>query len=282
MKPKIIGLIGVWYAEKWIAAALEQALQYCDEVIVAIGANSKFLAKLEDKTQEIVSKYQDRITLIKASTGQAYSQSRADTLNRMLAVSKFRKVGNWVWILDADEFYFDCAYQKIREAIDSGLYHHIRVEEKFFFINMTRYLLNSHGRLFRISQPNNQFQPTQHWNGNMTKCFILRRDTAQQGMFHYSLLTDVRYRRLMWETEHQYQQPRKLQWLSEVYIPYELDNEEIWIAKNQKLFGCKSPFLAPLVEVEPDKNGKLFVYNGKHPPHIETTELTTIKDFRKI
>jgi hypothetical protein len=282
MKPKIIGLIGVWYAEKWIAAAIEQALQYCDEVVVAVGANSKVLSKLQDNTAAIVDQYKDRITLLKASTGQAYSQTRADTLNRMLAASQFRKVGNWIWILDADEFYFDCSYQRIREAIKSGLYNHIRVEEKFFFINMTRYLRNSHGRLFRISQQGDKFQPTQHWSGDMSKRFILKRDNDQQGMFHYSLLTDITYRRLMWETEHIYQQPRKLQWLSEIYVPYDLNNEEIWITKNQKLFGHRSPFLAPLTEVRPNNDGKLFVYNGPHPPHIETTGLPQIPDFRKI
>lgn len=282
MKPKIIGLIGVWYAEKWIAAAIEQALQYCDEVIIAVGANSKFLSKLKDNTETIVDRYKDRITLIRASKGQAFSQSRADTLNRMLAASKLWKIGNWVWILDVDEFYFDCTYQKIREAIESGLYNHIRIEEKFFFVNMTRYLLNSHGRLFRIENLNNKFKPTQHWTGSMTNKYVLKRDSKQQGMFHYSLLTDIAYRRLMWETEHQYEQPRKLKWLSDIYIPYELDNEEIWITKNQKLFGHRSPFLAPLTEVRPNKNGKLFVYNGPHPPYIEAAGLTTIDDFRKI
>ena len=279
MKPKIIGLITAWYAEKWIAAAVEQALEYCDEVIVAIGANTKPLAALEDTTYTIVSKYKDKITLIGASMSQTLSLGRANTLNRMLSVSKFRKAGNWVWILDVDEFYFNCAYQKIRKAINSGLYNHIQVEEKNFFINTTRYLICSHRRLFRIKNSDNKFKPTQHWTGPLTKKYTLKRDDKQQGMFHYSYVVNVEYRRLQWETEYQHKQSQKLKWLSEIFVPYDLDNEEFWISKNKKLFGIKSPIY--LTEVKPNTDGKFFVYNDRHPPHVETAGITSIKDFRK-
>ncbi len=280
MQQKIIGLITAWYTEKWIAAAIEQALEYCDEVIVAVGANTKPLAALEDATYTIASQYKDKITLIKASMSQSLSVGRADTLNRMLAASKLIKVGNWVWMLDTDEFYFNCAYKKIREAINSGLYNHITVEEKNFFINTTRYLVGSHGRLFRINSSDNQFRPTQHWTGPLTKKYTLKRDDKQQGMFHYSHVANVEYRRLQWETEFQHDQSHKLKWLSEIFIPYDLDNEEFWISKNQELFGIRSPLLT--TALKPDADGKLFVYKDRHPPLVESTGLTRIEDFRKI
>ena len=280
MKPKIIGLLNAWYSERWIAAAIEQAIQYCDEVIVAVGAHSKSLAELKDRTYEIAAKYKDRVTLLSSSMKQFHDKSKADTLNRMLAVSKFRKAGNWIWILDVDEFYFDCTYQDILQVIASGGYNHIRLEEKFFFINMTRYLLCSHGRLFRIVQPNSHFQPTQRWTGPMDKQYVIKRDDQERGMFHYSLLVDIEYRRRMWSTERSYGQPHLLKWLKEIYIPYDLDNEEHWITKNQRLFGLKSPYVGPLSK--PNADGKLFVYNGKHPPLIETASLPQIPDFRKL
>lgn len=280
MKPKIIGLINAWYSERWIAAAIEQALQYCDEVIVAIGAHSKSLASLKDKTYEIASRYKDRITLLDSSMLRFHDRSKADTLNRMLKASEFRQNGNWIWILDVDEFYFDCTYKEILKAIASGLYNHIRVEEKFFFINMTRYLLCSHGRLFRIVQSKNNFQPTQRWTGPLHKQYTVKRDAEKRGMFHYSLLVDLKYRQRMWATERSYEQPHLLRWLKEIYIPYDLNDEETWITKNEKLFGLRSPYVGPLSK--PNSDGKLFVYNGDHPPIIETTSLPEIKDFRKI
>jgi len=278
--PKIIGLINSWYSEKWIAASIEQALLYCDEVIVAIGAHSKALANLKDRTREIAKTYSDRVTLIKASMSSVHDQSKADTLNRMLSVSKLHKPGNWIWILDGDEFYFECSYLKIREAIASGLYTHMKVEEKFFLINTMRYLLGSHGRLFRIGSTNDRFKPTQHWTGVKTKEYVLRRDDGKMGMFHYSLLTDTDYRRIMWETEHSYSQSNKLQWLSDIYILYDLDDEELWITKNQKLFGVKSPWFAK--EMKANNDGKLFVYDGPHPELVEKAGITSIPDFRKV
>ena len=277
MKPKIIGLVNAWYSERWIAAAIEQALRYCDEVIVAIGAHSSSLASLEDRTYEIAYKYSDRITLLKSSMSSVHDKSKADTLNRMLSASSIRQKGNWVWILDVDEFYFDCTYEKISESIASGLYDHMRVEEKFFFINMTRYLLMSHGRLFRIGQSSDKFMPTQRWTGSMANQGVIKQDNKEMGMFHYSLLVDTEYRRRMWTTEHTYGQPHLLRWLDEVYIPYDLNDEKTWIAKNEQLFGVKAPFLEP--NAIPDKDGKLFVYNGKHPPVIEATTLPQVKDF---
>lgn len=278
--PKIIGLINSWYSEKWIAASIEQALLYCDEVIVAIGPHSVALAGLEDRTREIAETYSDRVTLIKASMSYFYDRSRADTLNRMLSVSKLRKQGNWVWILDVDEFYFECSYNKIMEAISSGMYTHMKVEEKFFLINTTRYLLGTHGRLFKIGSIGDGFRPTQHWTGVKTKEYVLRRDDGEMGMFHYSLLTNTSYRKIMWESSYSYDQPNKLQWLSDVYTPYDLENEELWITKNQKLFGVKSPWFAK--EMKADKDGKLFVYNGPHPKLVEKAGITTIQDFRKV
>ena len=278
--PKIIGLVNSWYSEKWIAAAIEQALRYCDEVIVAIGAHSKALAQLRDSTKTIADTYKDRVTLLQASMSNVHDQSKADTLNRMLSVSNIKKPGNWIWILDTDEFYFDCTYEKIRTAIDSGLYNHIRVEEKFFLINTTRYLRASHGRLFKICSNKDIFRPTQQWTGDRTKVYVLKRDDNQEGMFHYSLLTSINYRKLLWRTEHSYDQPNKIKWLDQVYIPYDLDDEDVWIAINQKLFGTKSPFFAS--QLIPDHNGRLFVYNGPHPPLVEKTGMTNIQDFRKV
>ncbi len=84
----------------------------------------------------------------------------------------------------------------------------------------------------------------------------------------------------MWATERSYEQPHLLRWLKEIYIPYDLNDEETWITKNKKLFGLRSPYVGPLSK--PNSNGKLFVYNGEHPPIIEASSLPEIQDFRKI
>jgi len=86
MKRKIIGLLTAWTCEEWIEASILQALEYCDEVIVSIGANTKGLATLEDKTLEKAQPYLDheKIKYVPTVLGSNMSTARCTTLNNML------------------------------------------------------------------------------------------------------------------------------------------------------------------------------------------------------
>jgi len=201
-----------------------------------------------------------------------------ETLNEMLKKSRLYSVGNWIWILDVDEFYPKSAYRKIKSAIKSNNYDYITVEEKLFFINMQHFLKGSHAKLFKIRPlhmlPFYRFKPVQHWSGKFRKNYIL---SQEDGMFHYSLLTNPHIRKVRWENE--YPDSKQTRWLDKIYRNYDLDNEDYWIEKNFKLSGIKSPWFSE--EFQPDENGRLFKYEGQHPKFIEETELPKIPDFRK-
>jgi len=277
-EPKIIGLLTARGAEDWIEPAIKQALEYCDEVIVSVGSYIPALKKIEDPTYEICKKYSG-ITLLNYSTSKKdIDRGRCDILNGMLKKSRLYSVGNWIWILDVDEFYSESAYKEIKSAIKSNNYNYITVEGKFFLINMQRFLKGSHDRLFKIRPlhilPWYRFKPVQHWSGKFRKVYTL---PQEDGIFHYSMLTDLHIRKARWEDV--YPDSKQIRWLNKIYRDYDLDSENYWIEKNFELSGIRSCWFNK--DFQPDENGRLFKYEGKHPKFIEETELPKIPDFRK-
>lgn len=274
---KIIGLLTAWGAERTVRAAAQQALEYCDEVMAVVSAYTPELEQFEDETYDILRKF-PKINLLDYKTKETtVSQAVADVLNHMLNQSSLNSEGNWVWILDADEFYADSAPGIIYSAIECGQYNQISVGSKFFFINMQHYLDEGGNRLFKIEQENVGFVPTNKWPTPVKRIYRLYRN---DGMFHYGMLMSAEMYRVKWQAEYQgKKQDHKVEWLDEIYYKYNLNNEEHWIGKNLKLSGIYSPWINS--GFTPDKYGKLFRYFGKHPRFIEQTGLTKIEDFRK-
>lgn len=274
-EPKLIGLIIAWGAELWIRSAIKQALEYCDEVIFCATAYSESLKKFEDNTNEIAMSFKDVKVVFFAGTS-TLRQTRSQILNKMLEESRYITANNWIWILDVDEFYPESSFGEIKEIIGRLEFDQITIKTKFFLINMKHYLEAFYLRLFKIKEGKlNIFKPTQKWQAGQ-KTLIM---PSEEGMFHYSLLTNPDLRREQWRTEYPGKtQANKTTWLDNIYLNYDLDNEEYWINKNKELFGIKSPFYTDCIF--PDKDGKLFRYEGKHPKFVEEAGLTRIEDFR--
>lgn len=264
---KVIGLVTAWSSELWIEPALKQAIEYCDEVIVSVACYNNKLMRFKDDTYSICKRYSEKITLLDLPNGT----NRTTMLNKMLISSKLFDIGNWVWLLDVDEFYGVDAYNKIKCVIDSGNYNFIKVEEKFFLIDMRHYLTGSHMRLMRIGSPNDKYKPTNNWTGKKDPLYTLPR---KNGMFHYSMLTNTEIHKTRWSTF-----PSRKRWLDEIYYKYDLENEDYWINENFKRFGIKSPWFS--AGFLPNSEGKLFKYFGDHSKFVKEFGLIKIEDFRK-
>lgn len=274
---KIIGLLTAWGAERWIRPAIEQALAYCDELMVVVSAFVPELERFEDATLNICKEYEGIKLLDYRTSENIISRAVADTLNHMLKSSPLYEVGNWAWILDADEFYADSAHVTIRTAIDSNQYNQITVESRFFYINMRHYLNETGNRLFRIDAPGECFMPTNKWSIAKKRIYLLPRT---DGMFHYGLLASADMYRTKWQIEYKgKRQADKVRWIEEIYPNYDIGNEERWIEENRRRFGIRSPWFNR--GFMPNVDGKLYRYGGKHPKFIERTGLAEIKDFRK-
>ena len=280
--PKIIGLICAWGCENWIKYSIQQALEYCDDVFVNISAHSSILNKYEDSTYNVTKGFGKDINLIDLTFEQSnHAVIKSSILNYMSNLSEHFKVGNWIWILDFDEFYVKDGYNTIKDIMKYTDFNEISVEDYYFYINMSKYLKGDHPRLFKIEDinmnPSYRFYPTQNWpSHNKKQCTLVR----EIGMRHYGMLMNPNMKLDMWKTEYPGKtQDNKTKWIDYIYRNYDLNNEDYWILENEKLFGIKSPWFSN--SYVPNKDGKLFVYTGEIPTVLKDSGFDKINDFRK-
>jgi hypothetical protein len=275
---KIVGLIVSWGNEKWLDLVIKQALYACDEVILSIGAHSKAMEKYEDGSLELAKSYGDRVKIVPVVNKGNHSDTKAATMNLMLNVSDNYKAGNWVWLLDDDEFWFKEDIDKMKEAVVKDEYNYIFTMERFFYINTKNYLEvdSGRGRLWKIENGTHSFKPTNNWTGPRDR--VLNMGVY---MYHYSLLMNPYAKMDFWGTEYSHGQNHKVQWMKETYMNYDFNNQDVWLEGCKDKFGKRSAFPMGHPNFHGDDNGHLFKYYGKHPELIEEAGLTNIIDFRK-
>lgn len=272
---KIIGIITAWGNEDWIEAAIKQGLNLCDELHVCVTAHSDRMLKYEDETYNIVKRYESEIKLLEYNKRSFHAPTKADILNTCMLSSEYFKEGNWIWILDVDEFYLEDVLPFIKKVISADICDKMHVEARFFYINTKHYLRSEHDRLFRINDRSNKFFPTQQWP-HATKVLTIPLDF---GMFHYSMLMSPYFKMDFWKSEYLGNvQNHKTEWLDKIYRNYDLNNEEYWLGENKELSGNYGPWISDAFV--PDKDGTLFRYSGKHPKWISKS-LLDVRDFRE-
>jgi len=204
---KILGLICAWGVEDWISPCLKQAEKFCDEVFLCVSSHSRNLDIFKDKTLEIAKEFKS-VNIIYNSKKNFHSNIKAEIFNKMLKQSKNYKIGNWIWILDADEFYFDETYKKIKDILYEDRYEKIEFEAKFFIYDMISYIKSRHGRLYKIKPINLlpfkyfRFRPTQQWSPRFSNNIKTYKLDGDHEMFHYSMLTNPDMRLKQWESEY--------------------------------------------------------------------------------
>src|SRR5579872_640835 len=123
MDTKFIGLICAWGVEDWIKLAITQAINFCDEVIVSVGPHCNQVEKYEDKTFEICKSFENQIKLEPVIYTGNHNTTKAKTMSAMLKNSAFFNPGNWVILLDVDEFYHLSDMEKIKRELVNGSYN---------------------------------------------------------------------------------------------------------------------------------------------------------------
>lgn len=273
--PKIIGLVVAWGCEKWIDAAIHQATRYCDEVIVCVHPLTKAMEQFEDNTKELAVRWTgENVKLVTGISGPSHVHVKAPTLNRMLKASKYFSPGNWVWVLDVDEYYLEEDYFPLRDIIENpGDVNRIIFNESYFMINMQHYLTTEGPRLWKIETDRDGFVPTQRWNRDP----IDYKHPSKMGKFHFSALMNMKAKREFWRTEYPHEQNKKIQWIDEIYLNYDLNNEEYWITRNESLFGVRTPYRDSDFGTD---GGRYFKYSGPYPAVITDRRLNKVEDFR--
>lgn len=272
---KFIGIICTWGNEDWIELAINQALSFCDEVIVSVGPHCTQVIKYEDRTLEICKRFGSRIKLVPVIYTGSHNTTKAATMNAMLKSSEYFEVNNCVILLDVDEFYHPADIKEIKDKLANG-YNSAIITSKIFFINMNKYIIGDHYRVWKITSEDCGFRPTNRWTGRMEPIY----QTDHPIMFHYTFLLNPYAKMDFWKGEYSgTQQNEKVLWMKDIYLKYDLHNEDYWLNENLRLFGNRRPS-GPHDFGYPNEH--LLDLNDKHPDSIENSKLRNIEDFRKI
>jgi len=280
---KLIGVITAWSAEPFIEPAIKQALDYCDEVIVSVSSHHPKLNKFEDNTMDICMKYKNDIHITDGNISniQMHGYSKGQILKKMLDETNNNKSGNWLAILDADEFYYPEDISSVKDIIKEDKFKRIQMPEKTFVVNTKHHANWFRDRFKKIITDNTSF-----WTNDMgyekdDTPYILETD---KGMHHYTFLMNPYFKKEFWTIEYgganQGNQPKKWGWIDNIYLDMDL-NDQIKSVEKCKQLGYGNSVLGHF-SFKCKEDGTLFTFEGKHPPHIEESGLTEIDDFRKI
>lgn len=282
---KIIGLLCAFGAEDLIEPAMKQALEICDETIVNVSCHSENLMRFEDdtfnKAKEFCNKHNNIKLLDESPTNKNHSEAKAEMLNKMLHESRYYDVGDWIFVLDVDEFYFPYHISILKNSLrNNDEVNQIWFKARYFYIDSKHYLISEHDRLFKIQEVNfdmdKRFFPTQKWYAEKYKIGVV---PIEYGMFHYGTATNPHMKLEFWKTEYAYKaQSNKVEWIDKIYRNYDLKHQELWNKENERLFGIYSPWFQDNFIADPC--GNLFVYEGDHPVVVQDTFITQSKDYR--
>lgn len=282
---RTIGLFTGWACKQWIVPAIKNHMKIVDELHCMIAPHNELFAKLDDGSYELARDAfvnEKRVHFYKPpdkSIKGCCDRTKCIFLNHMRNEAKTEN-GDIIIICDSDEFYDDNAVATIRDKFDGPKWHVLDFQARYFAVNMHWYL-NQPGlrRMFRVrSKPNLppfHFKPTQRPVPGPDEVQPLLEKCP---MFHYSLLTPIRYKLIHWGTERGVN-PKKLEWLEHIYAKWNPLNPELCEELSKKN-PCTNQFYVNGDMENPPHTPYLHRYDGPHPKEIEEAGLPNIKDFR--
>jgi len=283
---RAIGLFTAWACKDWVNAAIENHLRIVDELHVMIAPHNQRFQEIGDDTLEIAkAKWGKHPQVIFYEPNQddirdCCDRTKCIFLNQMRVGAKTEK-DDILMICDSDEFYDDVAVDKIRDKFDGFKWDVLDFDARYFAVNMKWYMYQPGlRRLFRVRNkehlPEFHFKPTQRPIPRPQEIQILLKDCP---MFHYSLLSPIKYKLIHWGTERGVK-PEKLEWLTEIYAKWDPENPALCEELSKKNPTSCNMFYVNNDMDSPPHSPYLHKYNGKHPVEIEKAGLTKVRDFR--
>lgn len=145
---KIIGLMLTWNNLEFFKCALQQALDFCDEVYVVDGCHSrKYLWHSTDGTYEYLKAFKhNKLKFVDIKRhGDRYDRVQRFLRDTVPKKSRYWQPGNWVFQLDDDLFLFRKDWAKIERVIHSTESHALSFMVRYFIYNFQINFLQAGG-----------------------------------------------------------------------------------------------------------------------------------------
>jgi len=267
---KIIGLMLTWNNLEFFKCALEQALAFCDELILVEGCHSKhYPRRSTDGTCEYIETIRDLpgLKVRDFNFNGKYNHVQLLIRQEFPKKSALYEPGNWVMHWDDDMFFFNSTLPKLRTAMQKAKKDSLTWLEHHFIYNF-RFCttLRDRANCHRIINGT-------YLSGISTPCYpngkrIQGEEAEGVELFHYGFVKKpdrLKARMLMSmekgtkASEGKYEQWMNVKW-----------NKDTDIFKSE----------AFIEQIRPGDG--LHIYKGKHPEIVANHPWRHIKDIRRI
>lgn len=136
---KVIGLMLTWNNLEFLKCSLKQALEFCDEVLLAEGCSSmNYPWHSTDGTCEYIREMQDHRKLKVINPPHRHQgnyQKVQCAMRQSLLISSNIKPGDWLTAWDDDMFFFDKDLVRLKKEMTKTTYDTLAFRERRFIYN---------------------------------------------------------------------------------------------------------------------------------------------------
>ena len=191
---KILAAMITWNNIDFFRYSLEQALDFCDEVIVVEGCHSQqFPQRSTDGTVEYLKTFKHpKLRVLDVDykkmgwEGERYDYIQYHIFNLINASFESWEPGNWIIQWDDDIFWFDKDLRRIREILEDTSYDRILFKERKFFYNFRFNAIADKGTAFNRITFNCYYMPLNHLFYQDGREYTANAQILPIEMFHYT------------------------------------------------------------------------------------------------
>lgn len=197
---KIIGLMLTWNNLEFFKCAVNQALEFCDEVILIEGCHSmRYPQRSDDGTAELVQTLRayPKLKIMDFTRGMRYDYVQRVLRQEYPKRSRYYQSGNWVFYWDDDLFFRDRDLPKIKYAMEYSKEDALDFNSRYFIYNFRFNCIRSSGvYCYRITDG-------MRFKALMTACYANGRRYSVRKLdditaFHYGCVKKPERQRARW------------------------------------------------------------------------------------
>lgn len=272
---KIIGSMFTWNNLEFFKCALNQALEFCDEVILSEGCHShQYPIRSTDGTCEYIETMKShpkiRFVEFKKRAGSTYDSTMLQMRGEYPKLSPLYKPGNWIFCCDDDLFFFRKDWKKLKVAMRLTPKDQLIFPSRQFFYNFRFNLLEDRRACVFAYRIRDDLRlcgtgSPYYSSGGRFRMQALPHVTA----FHYGHVKKP--------------ERMKARWVMSVEkgTPTSAGLFEKWMSvswnKDKPIFESTN-----IIEGIRQYRGGLNVYGGKHPESLADHPWRNIRDVREI
>jgi len=189
---KIVAVMITWNNLEFFKRALQQALGFCDEVILSEGCSSKdYPRRSTDGTCEFIETMRGhpKLKIMDVDYSEfkdaSYIDTQWTTRKRLTKMAELFLPGNWYTAWDDDQFFFDEDLPKLKHAMETKDFNTLLFRERRFIYNFRFNTAGTGNWYFHRITAGHSFAPLMHLCYADGTVYEKRKEKCNREDFYY-------------------------------------------------------------------------------------------------